>query len=156
MNRLAHRLENPLDNICAWLRRFAYSSLCFLVAACAVPISYYDSTTYSQLTSLKVDTTTLIESFDVKKPADNEARIEAVTISFRKAYEYEKGKGTPNSDTSKQFEKILKLFYDDIKTYRDEGTGALGRHYFSEAAKTLGQAFDIAIATENAKNKDKR
>ena len=36
------------------------------------------------------------------------------------------------------------------------GPGTLGPKYFQEAARVLGQAFDIAIATENLKNKDKR
>ncbi len=44
---------------------------------------------------------------------------------------------------------------DDIKDYRENGNATLGPKYFQEAARVLGQAFDIAIATENVKNKDK-
>ena len=127
------------------------------LAGCSgIPISYYDATTYSQLTSLKAETTTLVESFDIKKVADNESKIEETTLNLRKAYEYEKGKGSPNSDTTKQFEKITQLFGDDVKEYRENGPGSLGPKYYREAATVLGQAFDIAIATENLKNKDKR
>jgi hypothetical protein len=91
-----------------------------------------------------------------KKPSDNQSKIEDVTMLLRKAYEYEKGKGEPNSDTTKQFEKIISLFEDDIKEYRGNMPGELGEKYFNQAAIVLGQAFDIAISTENLKNKDKR
>jgi hypothetical protein len=132
-------------------------SIFLAVSGCSgIPISYYDSTTYTQLTSLKAETATLVESFDTKKVADNESRIEATTLNLRKAYEYEKGKGSPNSDTTKQFENISGLFSSDVNEYRNAGPGSLGKQYFGEAAKVLGQAFDIAIATENLKNKDKR
>jgi hypothetical protein len=126
------------------------------LAACAVPISYYDGTTYTNLTGLKAETTMLIESFDAKPLAKNESKIDATTLSFRKSYEYEKGKGAPNSDTVMQFEKIRGLYEQTIEEYRANGPGVLGPKYFQEAARLLGQAFDIAIATENLKNKDKR
>ena len=136
------------SHVLVWLAAF--------LVACAVPISYYDATTYAQLTSLKAETSMLIESFDTKPVAQNESRIETTSLNFRKAYEYEKGKGAPNSDTAQQFEKLRKLYNDTIQEYRDHGPKELGPKYFQEAAKVLGQAFDIAIATENAKNKDKR
>lgn len=121
-----------------------------------VPISYYDSTTYTQLTALKAETTLLVESFDTKPISDNKDNIEKVILNLRKSYEYEFGKGRPNSDTTKQFKKIIGLFNDDINDYRENGPKTLGKKYFSEASVVLGQAFDIAISTENLKNKDKR
>lgn len=121
-----------------------------------VPISYYDTTTYTQLTSLKAETTALIETFDMKSLAQNESKIEETTLSLRKAYEYEKGKGSPNSDTTQQFDKVVRLYETTVNEYKDNGPGKLGPKYFQEAARVLGQAFDIAIATENVKNKDKR
>jgi uncharacterized protein YmfQ (DUF2313 family) len=48
------------------------------------------------------------------------------------------------------------LFTDDVKDYKENGPGALGSKYFQETAAALGQAFDIAISTENLKNKDKQ
>lgn len=135
------------------------ASLFFLVnlIACAgIPISYYDATTYTQLTSLKAETTTLVESFDTKAYTENQKKIEETTLNLKKAYEYEKGKGNPNSDTTMQFDKIYNLFMEDVKDYRESKPGELGKKYFQEAAKVLGQAFDIAISTENLKNKDKR
>ena len=127
-----------------------------LAACTGIPISYYDATTYTQLTSLKAETTTLVESFDTKPFTENQAKIEATTLNLKKAYEYEKGKGDPNSDTTTQFDKISGLFRDDVNDYKESGPGELGRKYFQEAAVVLGQAFDIAISTENLKNKDKR
>src|SRR5262245_19668015 len=127
-----------------------------LLAACSIPISYYDGTTYANLTGLKAETMTLIETFDSKPFAQNESKVEATSLNLRKAYEYEKGKGAPNSDTATQFEKIMKLYADTVSDYRETGPGKLGPKFFRESARVLGQAFDIAIATENLKNKDKR
>ena len=127
-----------------------------LTACSSIAITYYDATTYTQLTSLKAETTILVESFDTKPFSDNQAKIEATTLTLKKAYEYEKGKGNPNSDTTKQFDKITGLFMEDVKDYKENGPGALGLKYFQQAAIVLGQAFDIAISTENLKNKDKR
>lgn len=130
--------------------------LLYLSGCITVPISYYDATTYTQLTSLKAETAMLVESFDTKSYAENQAKIEATTLNLLKAYEYEKGKGDPNSDTAKQFAIIMELFMQDTEDYREYGPGELGAGYFREAATILGQAFDIAISTENLKNKDKR
>lgn len=138
---------------------FSALLLLLMLSGCSgVPISYYDATTYTQLTSLKAETTLLVESFDTKPVADNEENIEEVTLSLRKAYEYELGKGENNSDTMQQFRKITGLFHEDVKDYRKNGPGSgeLGKRYFREASVVLGQAFDIVIATENLKNKDKR
>lgn len=139
----------------AWAASFLLPLL-LVVQACTIPISYYDATTYTQLTSLKVEMTSLVASFDTVEVAANEAKIDATTLEFRKALEYERGKGEPNSDTAAQFEKILELFTEDVKDYRDGTSEPLGPKYFQEAAVVLGQAFDIAISTENLKNKDKR
>ncbi len=87
----------------------------------------------------------LVESFDIKPFASNEAAIADITLKFRKAYEYEKGKGKPNSDTMKQFDEIRKLLNDDIAEYRENGNAVLGPKYFREAAVVLGQAFDIEV-----------
>jgi len=125
------------------------------LTSCSIPLSYRDAITYKNLTDLKAEAMTLIETFDAKPVAANEAAIESVTLEFRKALEYEKGKGKSNNDTIEQLNKIQGLLNDDIKDYRENGNATLGPKYFQEAAKTLGQAFDIAIATENLKNKDK-
>lgn len=139
---------------------FLYRGLLLLLLAlqgCSgIPITYYDATTYTQLTALKAETTILVESFDTKPVSENEENIDRIALSLRKAYEYEFGKGSPNSDTTSQFMKIIGLFNNDVVDYRMNGPRELGDEYFSEASIVLGQAFDIAIATENLKNKDKR
>lgn len=136
---------------------FVHALILLVLSACvSIPTSYYDATTYTQLTSLKAETTTLVESFDTKPYSENQSKIEATALNLKKAYEYEKGKGEPNSDTTKQFTIISGLFMDDVKEYTDNGPGVLGPKFFQEASVALGQAFDIAISTENLKNKDKR
>lgn len=158
MNALSKRMEVmkitgtvPINKLICVI-----GALLFLSACAGIPISYYDGTTYAKLTELKAETMVLIESFDTKAVGENESKIEALTLKLRKAYEYERGKGDPNRDTTQQFEKIMGLINSDIKEYRDNGPQVLGRKFFSEAARVVGQAFDIAIATENEKNKDKR
>ncbi len=123
--------------------------------ACTVPLSYFDNTTYRNLTSLKVDTTMLVHSFDEISVKDNKEKINLVMIEFLKAYEYEKGKGKKNNETIVQMDKLIRLLKDDIANYREAGPGTLGKKYFQEAATILSQGFDIAIATENAKNREK-
>jgi len=125
------------------------------LTSCAIPITYHDAATYKNLTDLKAEAVMLVETFDTKPFAGNEAAITDITLKFRKAYEYEKGKGIANNDTLKQFDEIWKLLNEGIKDYRENGNAALGPKYFREAAVVLGQAFDIVIATENLKNKDK-
>jgi hypothetical protein len=125
------------------------------LTGCAIPITYHDATTYKNLTDLKAESMMLVETFDTKPFAANEAAIADITLKFRKAYEYEKGKGIANNDTLKQFDEIQKLLNDDIADYRENGNAALGPKYFQEAARVLGQACDTAIATENLKNRDK-
>jgi len=126
-----------------------------LLASCAIPTTYHDATTYKNLTDLKAETMMLVETFDTKPVAGNEAAIADIMLKFRKAYEYEKGKGIANNDTLKQLDEIQKLLNADIADYRENRNRTLGPNYFGEAAVVLGQAFDIAIATENLKNKDK-
>ena len=125
------------------------------LTSCAIPITYHDAATYKNLTDLKAEAVMLVETFDTKPFAANEAAIADLTLKFRKAHEYEKGKGKPNSDTMRQFDEVWKLLNEDLKDYRENGNATLGPKYFQEAARVLGQAFDIAIATENLKNMDK-
>jgi len=126
-----------------------------LLTSCAIPITYHDATTYKNLTDLKAETMMLFETFDTKPFAGKEAAIVDLALKFRKAYEYEKGKGIASNDTLKQFDEIRELLSAYVADYRKKGRATLGPKYFSEAAVVLGQAFDIAIATENLKNKDK-
>ena len=126
-----------------------------LLTSCVIPITYHDTTTYKNLTDLKAETMMLFETFDTKPYVRNEAALVDLALKFRKAYEYEKGKGQPNSKTMQQFNEIQKLLNADVADYQENRGAKLGPKYFQQAAVVLGQAFDIAIATENLKNKDK-
>jgi hypothetical protein len=125
------------------------------LTSCAIPLTYHDTTTYKNLTDLKAETMMLFETFDTKPYTSNEAALVDLALKFRKAYEYEKGKGVANSKTMQQFDELQKLLNADVADYRESRRAKLGPNYFQQAAVVLGQAFDIAIATENLKNKDK-
>ena len=127
--------------------------LMLLLQSClSLSVSRYDGITYTNLTRLKAETTLLVKSFDQKPVAQNLSTIKETQLNLQIAYEYEAGKGDENSDTVKQFNKIIDLFGQDISDYQEGGPGAFGKRYFNETAKILGQAFDIVIATENTKN----
>ncbi len=127
-----------------------------LTACVTTAINYFDAATYTQLTSLKAETMTLLETFDAVPYAENTLQIAATRLNLRKAYEYEKGKGELNVDTRDQLSKIMQMFATDVTDYQQHGPAALGPKYFQQAATVLGQAFDIAIATESLKNKQQR
>ena len=131
------------------------AGLMLLLQGClSFPVTHYDNTTYSNLTRLKAETVFLVKSFDVKPAINNQEAIEKAQLNLQIAYEYEVGKGKKNSDTVKQFNKIIDLFEQDVADYQEGGPGTFGKRYFNETAKLLGQAFDIVIATEHTKNKD--
>lgn len=130
------------------------AALVLAFAACTIPISYYDGTTYKTLTDLKVDATQLVGSFDSVTVKSNAPEIAGTRIRFLKALEYEKGKGKDNKDTTEQLELLLTLYDRAVADYRASGPDPRTSDY-RERAVQLGQAFDIAISTEAAKNKDK-
>jgi hypothetical protein len=123
------------------------------LVACSIPISYYDSTTYRTLTDLKVDATELVGSFDSVAVTDNNPAIAGTRNRMLKALEYEKGKGKDNRDTATQLDLLLTLYDRAVADYRASGPNPRTSDY-RERAVQLGQAFDIAISTEAAKNKD--
>ena len=134
-----------------WVRAVAIT---WLVAACTIPISYYDGTTYKTLTDLKVDATELVGSFDSVTVKENGPALAGARIRFLKALEDEKGKGKDNHDTAEQLELLLTLYDRAVADYRASGPNPRLSDY-RERAVQLAQAFDIAISTEAAKNKDK-
>ncbi len=121
--------------------------------ACSIPISYYDGTTYRTLTDLKVDATELVGSFDSVAVSANNPAIAGTRNRLLKALEYEKGKGKDNRDTATQLDLLLTLYDRAVADYRASGPDPRISDY-RERAVQLGQAFDIAISTEAAKNKD--
>jgi hypothetical protein len=124
------------------------------IVACTIPVSYYDGTTYRTLTDLKVDAIELVGSFDSVAVRDNGPAIAGTRTRLLKALEYEKGKGKDNRDTATQLDLLLTLYDRAVADYRASGPNPRTSDY-RERAVQLGQAFDIAISTEAAKNRDK-
>lgn len=129
-------------------------SIALTVAACAVPLTYYDATTYKTLTDLKVDATELVGSFDSVAVRESGPAINGTRIRMLKALEYEKGKGSDNQDTADQITLLLQLYDEAVKDYRASGPNPRLNDY-RERARQLAQAFDTAISTEAAKNRNK-
>ena len=53
--------------------------------------TYYDATTYKNLTDLKTEVIMLYDSFSKEKI--DSIKIDKITLKFAQIYEYEKGKG---------------------------------------------------------------
>ena len=134
-------------------RVFLALLLALSLGACSVPLSYFDSDSYRNLTELKAEAASLVETFDGSTAADRTDEIDDLQLRMRKAYEYERGKGPKNADTASQVALLRKLVDDTIEDFRTSEPGDLGPKFFSEAAKTIEQAFDTAIDTERSKNK---
>lgn len=137
--------------------RPGFGLLCLLLClqgCLSLSLTHYDHTTYVNLTRLKAETMLLLNRFDQQIVADTRADVTTARLNLQAAYEYELGKGEQNGDMVKQLDKIMQLFRQDVRDYQENGPGAFGKRYFQESANTLGQAFDIAIATENSKNRD--
>ena len=113
-------------------------------------LSYYDSTTYRNLTELKPVISDLYDSF--ASEAINEAQVSSVSLKLRQIYEYEKGKGDNNKETISQAQNIIKMFEKHVKDRRDDGKW--NDTHLSNQKALIGAAFDTAITTENLKNKN--
>ena len=73
--------------------RLLYAALAALaLAACTIPISYYDGTTYKTLTDLKVDATMLVGSFDSVSVKEN-APAPAPGFGCSRRWSTRKGRG---------------------------------------------------------------
>ena len=53
------------------------------LTSCAIPITYHDAATYKNLTDLKAEAVMLVETFNSKPFAANEAAIADITLKFR-------------------------------------------------------------------------
>ncbi|MCP4075356.1 MAG: hypothetical protein GY744_04140 [Gammaproteobacteria bacterium] len=97
--------QPDINDFCSNSNRFSpyslsASSVVLALSGCSgIQISYYDATSYTQLTGLKAETTLLVESFDTKPVNENKDKIEKVILYLRKSYEYDPEKGEPESDT---------------------------------------------------------
>lgn len=112
-------------------------------------ITYYDPTTYKNLTDLKPEVMALYETFTSDSIDTN--KIAEIYLNFEKIYEYEKGKGEKNFETTKQIEIIKNMFKKHVD---DRNKGKWNETHMENQKQLIGEAFDIAIETERLKNKN--
>jgi len=135
------------------LARVNSSILCLLFFAqgCGLfgGITYYDTTTYKNLTENKAEVVSLYESFTEAKV--DSAAVRSVKLKLSKMYEYEKGKGSKNQETVKQIEIIRETFERHVSERLQQGRWSDTN--MQNKAENISEAFDIAIQTEALKNK---
>ena len=113
-------------------------------------VAYYDSTTYKNLTDLKPEISMFYETFagdsvDVDKLAK-------IRLRLAQMYEYEKGKGPKNSETTRQIQIIQEMFERHVNDRLNMGKWTPA--HLNNQKQNIGEAFDIAIQTERLKNKN--
>lgn len=125
------------------------------LGACAL-ITHYDPTSYKNATDLKAEALLLIEKAK-DPPGIHVAEIDSVQLKLRQAYEYERGKGSPNMLTVKQWELLINpqgnLLGGFLRKWKVEDK-AQGETFIEEKAKQTGKAFDQIIELERAKVKN--
>jgi len=128
-------------------------ALLLYLSACAqwfgFPV-YYDSTTYKQLTDLKPRVLLLYDKFLTTKV--DQQKIEEIRLKFAQIYEYEKGKGVKNVETFSQIELIRKMYERHVIDRLENGNWS--EVHLHNQKENISEAFDIAIQTENLKNKN--
>jgi len=113
-------------------------------------ITYYDPTTYKNLTDLKPEVIMLYRTFT--RDSIDSAKFDLVRLKLSQIYEYEKGKGSKNIETCKQVEIINKIYERHVK---DRITnGKWNQTNLRDSIQNISEAFDIAIQTEYLKNKN--
>jgi hypothetical protein len=112
-------------------------------------ITYYDPTTYKSLTDLKAEVIMVYESF-AGESVDT-LWMRSVRLKLAQMYEYEKGKGPGNAETTGQINIIRQMFdrhVDERKRY-----GMWEGVHLKNQIENISEAFDMAIETERFKNK---
>ncbi len=112
--------------------------------------TYFDPTTYKNLTNLKAEVSILYETF-LQDESQND-KIDSANLGLAQAHEYEKGKGVKNIETAKQIEIIIRMFKRHIKDRKENGTWS--NEHSTNSRQNIEAAFDIAIETERLKNKN--
>lgn len=114
------------------------------------PISYYDATTYENLTELKPAVAFLYDTFTNDEV--DKSYIQDIRLQFAQTYEYEKGKGKSNEPTSNQIKMIWGMFEDHVKDRLE--TGQWSDAHCKNQKDNIEEAFNRAIQTERLKNKN--
>ena len=131
----------------------AFLSLFLALSACASFLgfpTYYDQTTYKNLTDLKPEILFLYDTFATD--SIDEAKIAAARLKLAQVYEYEKGKGEKNRETREQLELLQQMFERHIGD-RVKGGKWTPAHVRNQKTN-LAEAFDLVIATERLKNQN--
>ena len=113
-------------------------------------ISYYDPTTYKNLTDLKPAVLFLYDSFT--EDAINIDKFNDIRLKMAQMYEYEKGKGETNQETIEQLKIIIEMFDDHVNQRLKSGNW--NNAHLANQKENISEAFDIAIKTERLKNKN--
>ncbi|MBI2632922.1 MAG: hypothetical protein HYW78_00840 [Parcubacteria group bacterium] len=113
-------------------------------------ITYYDPTTYKNLTDAKPEVIFLYETFTTDK--FDTVRVQAIQLRLAQMYEYERGKGEQNKETTVQIEIIRDMFNRHIKNRKN--SGKWDTIHCTIQQNMIGRAFSIAIETERLKNKN--
>lgn len=113
-------------------------------------ITYYDATTYKNLTELKPQVVFLYETFADDSIDGREIRN--VRLKIAQMVEYEKGKGPKNHETAEQMRIIQKMFESDVEHRRKNGKWSSAQR--QNQVENISDVFDIAITTERLKNKN--
>lgn len=123
--------------------------LCLSAFKCDPRVPYYDATAYKDLTDIKPQVSDLYDTF-TNDNVDT-AKIEAARLKLAQIYEYENGKGPSNAEATKQVQLIQQMFERHVKDRLTNGKWT--QQARDDAKANIEKAFDIAISTENLKNK---
>jgi len=139
-------------NVPRWLPLPTFLFVLFLAQGCGLfnGITYYDSTTFKNLTENKAEVASLYETFTGDAVDSNSIR--SVRLKLSKMYEYEKGKGAKNQETFRQIEIIQEAFHRNVNERLQQGRWS--EVHMKNKLEFISDAFDIAIATEALKNKN--
>jgi hypothetical protein len=129
---------------------FLLSVLLYLSSCAHIGITYYDPTTYKNLTDLKPEVTALYDTFT--NDTIDKDKISAIRLKLAQMYEYEKGKGEKNKETYEQIRIIQNMFERQVSDRLKNGKW--NSAHASNQKQMISEAFDIAIETEAKKNKN--
>ena len=113
--------------------------------------TYFDPTTYKNLTDVKPKVIMVYESFTGENVKSE--KVDDIRLKLAQMYEYEKGKGAQNRETFLQLEIIQRIFERHVEDWQENGPWSVS--HMENQKQTISEAFDIAIETENLKNKNR-
>jgi hypothetical protein len=113
-------------------------------------VTYYDHTTYKNLTDLKPEVIALYDTFSTD--SIDMTKIAAIRLKLAQIYEYENGKGAKNAETTKEVKIIQKMFERHVNDRLTEGKWSDA--HTNNKKGNIADAFNEAIETEVLKNKN--